>query len=626
MTSSRLKRLLRQPETIIAILATIGIGVHLVLRVIDHPVQQWPLYVTLIVGGAPLVFDLLRDILKGRFGADFLAGISIVTAALLGEWLAGAIVVLMLSGGETLEAYAVRRAGSLLEALAKRMPSQAHRSDGDGLEDIPIDAIEIDDRIVVMPHEICPVDGVVVEGHGKMDESYLTGEPYEVSKAPGVEVLSGAINGESALTIRATRLARDSRYARIMEVMDEARQTRPEMRKLADRLGGWYTPLAVAIGVAAWLVSGEPIRFLAVMVIATPCPLLIAIPVAILGAISLAARKAIVVRDPRILEQIDRCRTLILDKTGTLTLGRPELTDAHTAERFDAGRILSLTASAERYSKHPLGAAILRAAKAQGLPLYPATSVAEPPGQGMTAEVDGHQLRITSRNALLDEAHDATDHLPEIQAGLECVVLLDGEYATTFRFHDEPRAEGRSFIEHLDPHHRFERVMLVSGDRRAEVEYLARRVGIEEIHAEKSPEEKVAIVEAETKKAPTLFVGDGINDAPALMAATVGVAFGQANEITTEAAGAVIMEPSLIRLDELFHIASRLRSVALQSAGLGMTLSVGGMVLAALGGLTPVAGAIAQEVIDLVAVLNALRVPFAGDRLTDVDGAPPDTG
>lgn len=618
MNRSRFGRFLRQPETIIALLAVVGIGVHVVLRVMDHPAQEWPLYVTLVVGGAPLVWDLLRDVVRGRFGADFLAGISIVTAALLGEWLAGAIVVLMLSGGESLESYAVRRAGSLLEALARRMPSVAHRKVQGGLEDIPVDEIEIGDLVVVMPHEICPVDGEVVEGHGKMDESYLTGEPYEVSKAPGTEVLSGAINGESALTIRATKVAADSRYARIMEVMDEARQTRPEMRKLADRLGAWYTPLAVAIGIAAWVISGEPIRFLAVMVIATPCPLLIAIPVAILGAISLAARRAIVVRDPRILEQIDRCRTLILDKTGTLTLGRPEYTDADVAEGLDAERVLALTASAETYSKHPLGSAILRAAKARGLPQHPASSVAEPPGQGMTARVDGHDLRITSRNALRDEEHPAIDELPDIQVGLECVVLIDNQYAGTFRFHDEPREEGRSFIEHLDPHHRFERVMLVSGDRREEVEYLAEKVGIDEIYAEQSPEQKVAIVEAETAKAPTLFVGDGINDAPALMTATVGVAFGQANEVTTEAAGAVIMEPSLIRLDELFHIASRLRKIALQSAALGMTLSVGGMILAALGGLPPVAGAIAQEVIDLVAVLNALRVPFVRDKLTDV--------
>lgn len=607
----------RHADLVIAAIAVLGIVTHLVLRTVAPEAADWALMGVIGVGGLPLVFELLKEVVRGRFGADLLAGISIVTSAILGEWLAGAIIVLMLSGGEALEAYAVRRAGSLLEALAKRTPSIAHRKVDGALADIPVEELAVGDEVVVMPHEICPVDGVVLEGHGSMDESYLTGEPYNMSKAPGVEVLSGAVNGSSALTIRATRLAKDSRYARIMGVMEEARQTRPEMRKLADRLGAWYTPLAVSIGVVAWIAAGDPVRFLAVMVIATPCPLLISIPVAILGAISLAARRAIVIRDPRILEQVDRCKTLILDKTGTLTLGRPSLTDIHTLD-FDTNEILALTASVETYSKHPLGVAILRAANEKTLPLHEASSVSEPPGQGLEADVDGRHVRVTSRNALMRQSHPAVERLPELQPGLECVVLVDDQYGATMRFHDEPREEGRPFIRHLGPKHQFEKVMLVSGDRRAEVEYLAARVGIDEIWAEQSPEQKVEIVKRENERAPTLFVGDGINDAPALMTATVGVAFGQANEITGEAAGAVIMEPSLLRLDELFHIANRLRKIALQSAGLGMALSMGGMIVAALGFLPPVSGAILQEVIDLVAVLNALRVPLVRAELSDV--------
>lgn len=602
----------------IALLALLGIAVHLVLRWTVGSGETIPLAIVIAVGGVPLVFGLLRDVLRGKFGADLLAGISIVTAAILGEWLAGAIVVLMLSGGEALEAYAVRRAGSLLETLAARMPSVAHLRRGSSVEDVDVAALQIGDEVVVMPHETCPVDGFVIDGHGSMDESYLTGEPFRVSKAPGVAVLSGAVNGDTALTIRATQLAEDSRYAQIMEVMEEARQSRPQMRKLADRLGALYTPLAVAIGIAAWLIAGDPVRFLAVMVIATPCPLLIGIPVALLGAITLAARKSIVIRDPRILEQIDRCEVLILDKTGTLTLGEPSLTNIHLGDSSER-EVLRLAAAVERYSKHPLADAILRRAADENIELVEADEVREPPGAGLMATVDRHTVRITSRNALLDEEHPAARHLPPIEAGLECVVLVDDQYGGTFHFHDEPRTEGRSFIDHLEPQHRFDHVVIVSGDRESEVRYLADRVGIDAIFAEQTPEQKVEIVRRLTAERPTLYVGDGINDAPALMTATVGVAFGQANEITGHAAGAVIMNPTLIKLDELIHIGTRLRKIALQTAGLGMGLSIVGMGFAAFGFLTPVAGALLQEGIDLLSVLNALRMPFGADKLSDVE-------
>ncbi len=308
-------------EAVIAAMAVAGIAGHLWLRFAltgdarsPHVVNA-PLYAVLALGGAPLVIDLAVKAARRQFGADLLAGLSIVTAILLGEYLAGALVVLMLSGGETLEAYASGRASSVLRALANRMPLVAHRTGPAGIEDVTIDSVALDDRIVVFPHEVCPVDGVVVDGRGVMDESYLTGEPFMMSKAPGSTVFSGAINGEEAVTIRATRLASDSRYARIMQVMRESQQRRPAIRRLGDRLGAFYTPVAVGLAAAAWAASGEPVRFLAVLVVATPCPLLIGIPVAIVGTISLAARRSIVIRDPAVLEQIDGCRTIILDKT-----------------------------------------------------------------------------------------------------------------------------------------------------------------------------------------------------------------------------------------------------------------------------------------------------------------------
>ncbi|HYN06757.1 MAG TPA: heavy metal translocating P-type ATPase [Vicinamibacterales bacterium] len=605
-------------EPLIAALALVGILTHLVLRyTVDiTPVRaSLPLYLVLGVGGSVLVVELAVKLARGQFGSDLLAGMSIVTAVLLGEYLAGSLVVLMLSGGQALESFAVGRASSALQALARRMPSIAHRQVNGTVEDVSLDVIAVGDHLTIFPHEICPVDGTVLDGHGSMDESYLTGEPFVMSKGPGSEVFSGAINGDQALAVRAIRRAVDSRYARIMTVMHESEQRRPRLRRLGDQLGVIYTPIAVGLAVAAWWWSGDPVRFLAVLVVATPCPLLIAIPVAIIGSISLAARRGIVVRDPAVLEQVDRCRTIVLDKTGTLTYGEPTLTDRLIAPSFDAPRVLQLVASVERYSRHPLAPAILAAARADGLTLLQATDINERPGEGLEAVVEGERVRVVGRRQL--EALGLGPQLPEGAGGLECMVTLDGRYAATFRFRDAPRDDSRSFIGHLWSRHHYNRVLLVSGDREQEVRYLAEHVGISEVHAGQSPEDKVAITRAEASRAPTLFIGDGINDAPALATATVGIAFGHQSEITAEAAGVVIMDTSLKRVDEFFHISRRMRRIALQSAVGGMVLSVAGMLLAFGGYLPPVVGAVFQEVIDLAAVLNALRAATPGGALSD---------
>ncbi|MCI0462402.1 MAG: heavy metal translocating P-type ATPase [Gemmataceae bacterium] len=603
-------------EAVIALLTVAMIGLHLLLRfafdasdqILNLPAHQLPLLAALILGGIPLVAELLLALVRGQFGSDLLAGISIITAVILGEYLAGSLVVLMLSGGEALEAYAVRSASSVLAALARRMPSGAHRKTDGAVRDVPLDQVAVGDTLVVFPHEICPVDGTVTEGHGSMDESYLTGEPYVMSKTPGATVLSGAINGDSALTIRADKLAVDSRYAKIMQVMRASEQHRPRLRRLGDQLGALYTPLAVAIALGAWAVSGEAVRFLAVLVVATPCPLLIAIPVAIIGSISLAARRGIIIKDPAVLEKVDTCRTAIFDKTGTLTYGRPELTDILPAPGVEARDVLTLVAGLERYSKHPLAAAVLDSARARGVKVPQAEAISELPGQGLSGRVQGRAVQVTSRKQLLAQHPEAEADLPPVVGGLECVVVVDGRYAATFRFRDRPRAEGAPFIDHLGAKHHFERVLLVSGDRESEVRYLADQVGIREVYAEQSPEQKLALVRAETARANTVFVGDGINDAPALTAATVGLAFGQNSDITTEAAGAVILESSLRKVDEFLHVSGRMRRIALQSAVGGMALSVVGMLVAAAGYLPPVAGAVLQEVIDVAAVVNALRV------------------
>ncbi len=607
-------------ENAIALIAVAGIVVHLGLRMAfgaSRFAVQVPLLAVLVLGGIPLVFELALKAIHKEFGSDLLAGISIVTSAILGQYLAGSLVVLMLSGGRVMEIYAVRKASSVLEALAKRMPNIAHKKLAAGTVDLPLDKIEIGNVLVVFPHEICPVDGVVLDGHATMDESYLTGEPFMIPKAPGATVLSGALNGDRALTIGATKLAVDSRYANIMKVMRSAQQNRPRIRRLGDQLGAVYTPIAVAAALAAWLWSGHALRFLAVLVIATPCPLLIAIPVSIIGSISLAAKRGIIVKDPAVLEQIETCRTMICDKTGTLTYGVPQLTEQIIGPGFEAAQVLRLVASLEQYSKHPLARGILRAAKKLRLPLAEATEISELPGQGLRGSVDGHQVHVTNRRHLLQETHQAESSLPPSNAGLECAIAIDGAYAAIYRFHDAPRDDSRPFIAHLSRKHQFRKVMLVSGDRDSEVRYLADLVGIKAVEASKSPEQKVEIVRKETRAERTLFLGDGINDAPALMTATVGIAFGHHSDITTEAAGAVIMDASLARVDEFFHISRRMRAVALQSAVGGMAVSLLGMVFAAAGYLPPVGGAIAQEIIDVVVIANALRAAIPPKTLVD---------
>ena len=606
----------RSGPNLIAALAATGVAVHLLLRYVagaSRNAWQAPLIVVLVVAGIPLVVPLVRKAFSREFGSDHLAGISILTSALLGEYLVGSIVILMLSGGTALEGFATRRASAVLDALARRVPQTAHRKSAEGVASVALAEIAVGDTLVILPHEICPADGVVVEGRGVMNEAYLTGEPFEIEKAPGAEVLSGSVNGDSALTVRAEKLPVDSRYARIMRVMEETEQRRPHLRRLGDKLGAWYTPLALAVAGAAWAASGSNQRFLAVLVVATPCPLLIAIPVAVIGAISLAARRGIIIKNPAVLEQIDRCTTVVFDKTGTLTYGKPTLSEAHTAEGREPNEVLRLAASLERYSKHPLSTAIQEAAQKAGLSAEPVSSISERPGEGLQGEVSGRHVWITSRQQI----RKPVPPLPAVTSGLECVVIVEGAYAGMFRFHDEPRKESAKFIGHLGPRHAVNRVMIVSGDRDEEVRRLAGKVGIREVYSAKSPEEKVEIVRAAATASPTLFLGDGINDAPAMQAATVGVAFGVKSDITSEAADAVVLETSLSRVDTLMHIGRRMRRIALESAAGGMALSILGMAAAALGYLPPIGGAIAQEVIDLAAVTNAVRVAFSREAMTD---------
>jgi P-type E1-E2 ATPase len=360
---------------------------------------------------------------------------------------------------------------------------------------------------------------------------------------------------------------------------------------------------------------------LAVLVVATPCPLLIAIPITVMSAISIAARRGIVIRDPTALERLPTCQTAIFDKTGTLTYGRPELTDILPGPGFVADDVLRFAASLERYSRHPLAMAVMAAAKDRKIAAGDVARASEKPGQGLTGVVDGHDIAVTHRKKLLASDPQNARLLPETSSGLECVVMVDGRYGATLRFRDTPRDDGKSFVDHLGPIHRFKKIMLVSGDRESEVTYLSELLGIGKSLASQSPEQKVAIVRAETAAAPTLFMGDGINDAPALAVATVGIAFGKESAVTAEAAGVVIPEASLATVDELLHISIAMRRILLQSVIGGMVLSVLAMGFAAAGYISPVAGALLQEGIDIIAIANALRLALRHDIASDLGGA-----
>jgi heavy metal translocating P-type ATPase len=573
------------------------------------------LLVSVIIGSLPLCVEIIIQLVRGNFGVDILAFLSIVSGVLLHQYWVAAIVILMLSGGKALEDYATRRASSVLRALARRMPQIAHRlGTGGTIADVSIEQVAVGEMLSVFPHELCPVDGIVLNGLGQMDESYLTGEPFLIEKAPGALVLSGAINGDSVLTIKATRVAKDSRYAKIVEVLHASEQNRPRMQRLGDRLGIWYTPLSLLVATLAWIVSGDPERFLAVLVIATPCPLLLAIPVAITGAISVAARRGIVVKDPSILEKINSCVTLIVDKTGTLTYGKPILTEVICLGDWPRRELVQLAASLEKYSKHPLGSAVLHTAEEEKIPLLNPQVIQEAPGRGMSGEIASHVVMLTSRKKLPDTVQKQLDAFP---TGMECILLIDDKLAGLLHFRDQPRIESKPFLKHVKSRHDLSKVVLLSGDRPAEVQYFAERMEISEVFGGRSPEEKLTFVRELTKKENTLYIGDGINDAPAMMSATVGIALGVNSDVTSEAAGAVILQSSLGSVDELIHIGNRMRRIALMSAIGGMALSAVGMGAGFFGLLAPIEGAILQEFIDLAAILNSLRMILPSGPLSD---------
>jgi len=619
MLNKKLLQLIKTKwQMIVAIASIFSIILHLILKNYNSQIAELLLWFIILIGGLPLVIQIIIRLLNKNFGADLIAFIALILAIYLQDNFTAVLIISMLSSGQSLEEYASHRASFVLEALASRMPSKVHLKSDNNFSDINISQVKIGDLIAVFPHEICAIDGEVVQGYGTMDESYLTGEPYRISKTIGSKVLSGAINGDSLFIIKAEKLPKDSRYYKIMEIMQNAKEKKPKMRRIADKIGAIFAPIAIIIAGLSYFFTNDLVNFLAVLTIATPCPLIIAVPVSIISAISISAKRGIIIKDPSALETLPTCSIAIFDKTGTLTYGEPTLTEIISLDKYSADEVLQKTASLERYSRHPLSSAILKEASNRNLILLDAENISEKPGYGMFGNIGNKKIIITSRKKIA--THQAGSiAIPEIEAGLECVVIIDDVVSGLLRFRDIPRKESKSFISHLGNNHNFKKIILLSGDRDSEVNYLAQALNIQECYSSKSPEEKLDFVKMQTSKNKTLFMGDGINDAPALMTATVGIAFGQINNITSESAGIVILENNLLKVDELIHISTLMRKIALQSAGGGMILSIIGMIFASFGMISPALGAVIQQIIDVLAIMNSLRLTFSKSINSDIE-------
>jgi heavy metal translocating P-type ATPase len=574
----------------------------------------------LVLTGAPVVWRTLRGIASGRFAADLVAMLAIVAALLLGQPLAGLIVVLMQTGGEALERYAEGRASEAVRALEAAAPRTAHRVSDGRSEEVPVDAVAVGDELLIRPGDMVPCDGIVLGGRSHVDVSRLTGEPVPVSAAPGVTLRSGSLNLESPLTLRATAPARESPYARIVELVRSAQASKSPIQRLADRYAVWFTPLTLVVCGVAWAGSGDPVRALAVLVVATPCPLILATPVAIIGGINRAARRGIVFRHGSALEQLGGVRTAIFDKTGTLTIGRPEVSRLLVSGTLDEAELLRLVAGVEHGSGHLLGRMVVQAAEARGIRPPEARDVVEAPGQGITGVVEGRRVTVGAWSYVMAREPQAEPELHALLAGepataLRAVVVVEGEGVGVVEFAVRLRPGLPELFRRLRGLG-IRRTILLSGDSQANAAAVAAEVGIEEAHGDLLPEAKVAVVHRLVKSGePVVMTGDGTNDAPALSTATVGVALASGGGgITAEAADAVILADDPGRLADAIAISQRTLRLARQSIWVGLGLSGAAMIGAGLGYIPPIAGALLQEAIDVAVILNALRASGAGRR------------
>lgn len=567
-----------------------------------------------------LIWQIATSLRRGEVGLDVVAALSMTAALAFDEPLAAAVVALMYAGGQYLESYAEGRAKREMTALLERAPRTAMRRRDGALEEAPVDAILPGDVLLIRKGDVVPADGRVTAGTALLDQSSLTGEPLPVRLNPGDPAPSGAVNVGEAFDLTAERRAADSAFAAILRLVEGAQAERAPMARLADRYALGFLALTLAIAGAAWGLTGDPVRAVAVLVVATPCPLILAVPVALVAGLSRAAGRGILIKSGKALERLARIRVLVLDKTGTLTHGRAAVTAVRETGALTADETLRLAASLDQASRHPVAAALVAEAAARGLRLTAPDGVAETQGEGLAGEVEGRRVVVGGRayvaRALGSAAPSAPRRDPRAASdgALTVAVAVDGRPAGEIELADGLRSGVAALIAGLR-RAGIERIVLATGDRRAVAEAVAGGLGLDAIRADLTPDQKIMVVLSERKNGAVMMVGDGVNDAPALAAADVGMAMGaHGAAASAETADVVLLVDDVARALPAIRIARRARAIALQSVAAGVGLSLAGMVAAAFGLLTPVQGALLQEVIDVAAILNALRALGGGEE------------
>ena len=596
----------RNRKLMIFVLVGLATGVVLWLTGAETPLAVTS-YLVLSVVIVITAVDMFKDLMRGHWGLDILAVIAMISTLAVQEYVAGLIIALMLTGGEALEDLAARRASRELDQLLNRAPAFAgriHPKTGE-VERIAIEEVTVDDELLVRSSEILPVDGVLISDHATIDESSVTGEPIPVSYHAGDPLLSGTVNSTTSFTMRAQKVAADSNYASIVRLVEEAVDSRAPLVRLADRYAVPFTIVALLIAGFAWFLSGDPVRFAEVLVVATPCPLLIATPVAFMGGMSSAAKLNVIIKDGGVIEVLARVRSAAFDKTGTLTQGKPDVVEIHQASRT-ADETLRLAATAEQYSVHVFADPIVAAARAQQLDLHEVTNADEVATNGVLATLDEGTVVRVGKPAFIEEVAGPIDR-PVLAAGETAVyVSVDDELAGVIILSDPIREEAADTVSRLRQAGATE-IAMVTGDVAPTAESVAHAVGIRTVHAETTPQSKVEIVR-DMRPRPVLMVGDGINDAPVLAAADVGIAMaGRGATVASESAAAVITSNDIARVADVAYVSRRTVQIALQSIWMGIIISVGLMLVAAFGYLPAVVGALLQEIVDLVAIVSALR-------------------
>lgn len=593
--------------------ATVALLAGLVLsQTPDPPLPEhtvWTLGLWLI--GLPLLFRTVVGVFRGRFAADLVAALAIAAAMLLDQPFAGLVIVLMQTGGEALEHYAERRASAAVRELEAQAPRLAHRKVGERISDVPAEVIAVGERILVRPGELVPCDGIVESGSSQVDVARLTGEPLPQRARTGSVLRSGTLNLDGPLVLEVTAKAAASLYARIVELVRTAQASKAPLQRIADRYAVWFTPVTLGVALGAYLLSGDPLRVLAVLVVATPCPLILATPVAIIGGINRAARRQIIVRHGGALEALAAVDAVVFDKTGTLTVGRPEVAKVQAMAPFGEPEVLRLAGAVEQGSGHLLARTTVDAAHRQGLALPPATAVTEAAGRGVWGTVEGHEITVGAFSLVRERYPRAAAALSTLHDGgpaLRAYVAVDGRPGGSITYADHVRAGAARVIADLRQMG-MSHIALLSGDHAGNVDAVAREVGIQEVAADLLPEDKVRyVVRLAGESRRVLMVGDGTNDAPALSTAAVGLALAaQGGGIAAEAADVVLLVDELDRVPEAVAIGRRTLRIARQSIVVGLGLSSVAMLAAAAGYLAPAAGALLQEAIDVAVILNALR-------------------